>query len=199
MRSIFLLFLLIVSCTTRQPDKINSSSKEETKKNAITRNDKEQIDSLLFDDVKINDTIPLKLKESDLLEKLGQPDSVINVSCDCGNYLDGGDSAKMYYYGLSSFIVSKGEALLNKFYPDKKLSFGTSSFKINGEASESEFKLLFPKSYTHMLYRIENKSIGERRLKVGMIKNPISPYDNGFIFYFENDKLIRIELWWFIC
>ncbi|MHC1705013.1 MAG: hypothetical protein AB9846_13975 [Tenuifilaceae bacterium] len=199
MRPIFMLFLLIVSCSTRQPDTINSSPKEVIKTNEITRNDKEQIDSLLFNDVKINDVIPLKLKESVLLEKLGQPDSVINVRNDCGNYLDGGDSSQVYYYGLSRFIVSKGEALLNIFYPDKKLSFGTSNFKINGEASESEFKKLFPKSYANMIYRIENKRIGERRLKVGMIKNPISPYDNGFIFYFENEKLIRIELWWFIC
>lgn len=160
-----------------------------------------EIDSLLFDSVKINDNLPLKLKETDLLNKLGQPDSiVVEHGWDCGNYLDDLDSVKVYYYGLSRYIISKGKALLHVFSPDKKLSFGTNNFKITGETSELEIKVLFPKSYTNMAYWIERKKhSGKRELKVGMITNPMSTESNGFIFYFENGRLIRIELWWFIC
>jgi hypothetical protein len=49
----------------------------------------------------------------------------------------------------------------------------------------------------HMLKTDKNN--GERSLKVGMIQKPAFGDANGFIFYFEKNKLIKIELWWFIC
>ncbi len=205
MRVNFLIILILFSCSNRQSDNIANSRQaiSDTPSYPVpsSLNTTEKIDSLIFDSVKINGKIPLKLKVVDLLDKLGQPDSIIvEHGWDCGNYLNDSDSVDVYYYGLSRFIISKGEALLHRFYPDKKLTFETNDFKIAGETSESEIQLIFPNSYANMLYRIQNdKHFGKRRLKVGMIKNPISPDDNGFIFYFENGRLIRIDLWWFIC
>jgi len=205
MKTLFLFLIILLSCTTKHPKEITKTTDDSIKRdfNTIIKeiNKNELIDSLVFDSVKINNSIPLKLKEIELLNKLGLPDSVIKENgWSCGNYLNESDSLTVYYYGLTRFIVSKGEALLHKFIPDDKLTFGTSDFMISGKTNESKLKLRFPKSYNNMLYRIENeKNFEKRRMKVGMIKNPIGPDDNGFIFYFENNVLIRVELWWFIC
>ncbi|MFM9984323.1 MAG: hypothetical protein ACKVOK_03775 [Flavobacteriales bacterium] len=159
-------------------------------------------DSLNFDSVKINGNIPLKLSVKSLIEILGQPDSTITEhGWDCGNYLDDLYSVTVYYYGKSRFISSGGEALLHEIYfSDNRLSFGTRDFKISSEISEAELKLLFPKSYTTMLEQIRtDKQYGERSLSVDMVNQPLNQEGSAFIFYFENGKLSRIELWWFIC
>lgn len=196
---IFSFFL--IGCSNIHPDNISNLEQGAFDSISLANSKTEQIDSIIFNTVRINDSIPLLLPEAELLNKLGKPDSIIvEYGWDCGNYLDDSDSVGVYYYGLSRFIVSKGKALLHKFVPDNRMTLCTNSFKITGETNESELKLLFTKSYTHMLERIKNdKNFGERRLKVGMSNNPVSPDDNGFIFYFENGKIIRIELWWFIC
>ncbi len=199
MRISLLILVLLVGCISKQTNENQLGQYDSSTTNISSV---EQIDSLSFESVRINDKVPLKLKEKELLKELGQPDSIITErGWDCGNYLDENDSVVVYYYGHSRYIVSNGEVLLHKYYPsDNKLIFRTKKFQLSGEINELKIKELFSKSYECMERRIKNeKSYGKRRLKVGMSRNPISIDDNGFIFYFENNKLTYVELWWFIC
>jgi hypothetical protein len=211
-----LIWILLLSCQGNHKESkgINDSvknsfdskiTKKDTNDSNLSipkENQTEDIDSLIFDSVRINKMLPLKSKESDLIKNLGQPDSiVVEHGWDCGNYLNCSDSVTLFYYGQSRFLISDGEALLHiLFLSDSKLSFGTSNFQLTGKISESQVKYLFPKSYNYMMKLIENNTFyGEKRIKVKMSENSISYDDNGFIFYFEKGWLVSIELWWFIC
>ncbi|MBL7942373.1 MAG: hypothetical protein JNM00_06390 [Flavobacteriales bacterium] len=159
------------------------------------------IDSLSFDDVKINGSIPLKLKEAALMKYFGRPDSVVvEHGWDCGNYLDMADSVKVYYYGQTRFISSGGEAILHRYFPDTLLTFGTNQFSIVGPTMESDIAEIFPGSYAAMLHALKTDEQNETRwLYVGMKQNPVGDDGNSFIFHFEDGKLDYVELWWFIC
>jgi hypothetical protein len=201
-----LCFFLICCSDTKIDQKKVNRMIADTTVNKVPGNEGEvkalEWDSLNFDSVKINGNIPLKLGVKSLFELLGQPDSTITEhDWDCGNYLDDLNSVTVYYYGKTRFISSGGEALLHEIYfSDARLSFGTKDFKISSEVSESELKLLFPKSYSTMLEQIRtDKHYGERRLRVEMANQPLIQEGSSFIFYCENGKLSGIELWWFIC
>jgi hypothetical protein len=208
-RIFFLGLVFIISCTGKKNDpNKNQRSMDSMSQDSILKvvqnrdlDDPQETDSILFDSVKINDKIPLKLTIKSLLKHLGQPDSIKTEEWECGNYLNDQNSVDVYYYGKSRFITSKGEALLHILYPsDSKLFFGTNDFKISNEITEFELMSLFPKSYDRMIYRIKNdEHYGPRRLVVEMIDQPLYQDGSGFIFYIENEKLTRIELWWFIC
>jgi hypothetical protein len=75
--------------------------------------DENCLETLHFDSVHLNSNIPLMLKDDELEDYLGKPDSIaIENDWYCGNYIDMEESVRILYYGRTKFISSKGTSLL---------------------------------------------------------------------------------------
>ena len=75
--------------------------------------DESCLETLHFDSVRLNASIPLMLKDAELVGFLGQPDSVgAENDWECGNYINGDTSVRILYYGKTKFMSSRGISLL---------------------------------------------------------------------------------------
>src|SRR5690606_25002153 len=75
--------------------------------------DESCLETLHFDSVRLNANVPLMLKDAELVGFLGQPDSVVTENdWECGNYINGDTSVRIFYYGKTKFMSSRGISLL---------------------------------------------------------------------------------------
>ena len=157
------------------------------------------LERLHFDSVRLNNKIPLKLKDAQLVEFLGQPDSIAVETWECGNYIDSEESVRVLYYGRTRFISSNGTSLLHRLnFEDARFSFGFGNTQIKSGISKNDLQRIFPNAINSLTYKIQSYN-KEGRTKVKMLPAYEGEGTAGWIFSFNGDLLKEIELWWMIC
>ena len=155
-------------------------------------------DSIHLDSIMINNSFPLKLTISGLINELGMPDSVITEAWPCGNYINSEQTPEIYYYGHSRFIVVDNKAILEEMdFRDSLLTFDFYDYSITGTIDSIRIKKLLPNSWINQVTRLKNET--DKKLRVDMITNP--QYEEQGFFFILNDKyeIIKVRLWVFIC
>jgi hypothetical protein len=162
--------------------------------------DENCLETLHFDSVHLNSNIPLMLKDDELEDYLGKPDSIaIENDWYCGNYIDMEESVRILYYGRTKFISSKGTSLLYVLnLEEDQFTFEFGKFRINSGDSKSELKQIFPNSLQALNNKLQSYN-KEGRMKVKMLQTPEFGDSSVWFFTFTGEKIKEIELWWFIC
>lgn len=159
--------------------------------------DERCLETLHMDSVKLNDKIPLKLKDEELLSFLGQPDSIrTEHDWDCGNFIDSESTVQIIYYGKTKFMSSNGTSILYVLnLEEKRFSFDLRSHKLSYGSNKSDLMKLFPGAMKAYLNKVQSYN-EEGRMKV-LLK---PAFDSaGWMFTFNGELIKEIRLWWFIC
>lgn len=154
-----------------------------------------------FDSARLNGKIPLKLPESQLLQLLGKPDSVVAESdWECGNYIDDATTVRILFYGRTQFQTSNGIAILYKLnFEDRRFALQLGKCNLQSGVTKQNLKTHFPSALAALDREVQDYN-KDGKMKVRMAQTPASePSSSGWIFYFEGDVLKEVELWWFIC
>ena len=108
--------------------------------------DESCLEALHFDSVRLNSNIPLMLKDAELLDFLGQPDSVVTENdWECGNYINGDESVTILYYGKTRFMSSRGISLLYVLnLEDDRFTFDFDDKKLRKGTSKADLQEFFP-------------------------------------------------------
>lgn len=158
------------------------------------------LESLHFDSVRLNTKIPLMLKDSELVDYLGQPDSVV-IENDwlCGNYIDSEETVRVLYYGRTRFISSNGTSLLHRLnFEEERFSFDFGDAQLKYGISKSDLQRIFPNAVNCLNNNIQEYN-KKGRMKVKMLEAYEGEGTCGWMFTFNGELLKEIELWWMIC
>jgi hypothetical protein len=159
--------------------------------------DESCLETLHMDSVKLNDRIPLKLKDEELISFLGQPDSIVTENdWECGNFIDSESTVRMIYYGKTKFMSSNGTSLLYVLnLEEKRFSFDLKDCKLSFESNKSDLMKLFPGAMKARINKVQSYN-EEGRMKV-LLKPAFDTA--GWMFTFNGELIKEIRLWWFIC
>lgn len=139
------------------------------------------------------------LKDAQLVEFLGEPDSIAVENWECGNYIDSEKTVRVLYYGQTRFISSNGTSLLHQVnFEEDRFSFDFEGIQLKSGISKTDLQRIFPNA----LNSLNNKTQGYNkndRMKVKMLPAYEGEGSSGWIFTFNGDVLKGIELWWMIC
>ncbi len=214
--------LIVLSCDRNSDKSIStekSSNKQQGHENSFRQSKKGYIPRpynssiLSIHDVSVNGQKILMSKESFNLT-YNQIDSVIVESRECGNpfeWLDKKWMTKTYgeyndqigtfenfnshisvfHSKHASFDSNNHLYLLNTAYADKNtVRINSNNIILTNQTTLAEFENLFPKAEKEIL--IDSKQVRFRLFTE-------SEYDNSFLFYFENNRFLYVNLWWLLC
>ncbi|MEQ9287169.1 MAG: hypothetical protein RIG77_09690 [Cyclobacteriaceae bacterium] len=157
------------------------------------------LEKLHFDSVRLNNKIPLMLTDAELIEFLGQPDSVVVESWECGNYIDSEETVRVLYFGRTRFISSNGTSLLHRLnFEENGFSFDFEGTQLKSGISKTDLQRIFPNALNSLNNKIQRYN-EKGRMKVKMLPAYEGEGSCGWIFTFNEELLKEIELWWMIC
>ncbi len=157
------------------------------------------LETLHFDSVRLNLSIPLMLKDHELFSLLGPPDSTVTENdWSCGNYINSEETVKIHYYGKTKFMSSRGTSLLYVLnLEEKRFTFDFDKKRITNGTSKSDLQKIFPNAL-NSLNKKHHSYNKNGIMKVKMLQNPARD-ESGWLFRFNGDVIKEIELWWMIC
>jgi hypothetical protein len=190
---LFISFILIFgSCDhlAQTNLKIDKSAKDTAILSSDTAVNNQSIEIIYPDSISINGKIPFETTEQNLLKCFGAPDSILTITDKCGTHFDGRVFSE-YYFGLTTFQVYQGQALLKNInFLDHRFRLVSPAMTFDNSISLEVFKNAFPNAYTHCR---DFKDI-EKNIMVKLIEiNTNQKCDDQWLFEFEKGKLVNIE------
>jgi hypothetical protein len=196
---VFILFLLpfFITCTNRPDisDIENIKFKEKVPNiNSVDSNQKSNLDYLEWNTLKINNQLPLLCKKKELINLLGQPDSIVapNMNNICISYFE-----KDFIYlvfGKSQF-ESKGDTTVISsisFDQTNRIWLQTGNTVLDNSMTIDKLNSLFPNAVKQK-EDVVLDTIGKVIcVRLGITKESS---ENAWLLFFQNGKLIRIDYW----
>ena len=213
---IYLFIHLFTKCQNHDFNKSIKSIKEDNvlSENVINNKSLEAITTLSIDTLSINRALfnnePFNIKYNDLKTK--KKDSMFFSEWACGSpfewvsdSLDGYDYYNYYSYYTKNhleYITNKHDAILfsGNFVGNNTLQIMNTDIELTKNTTINEFKVFFPKSYSHYLKTKAKFSVDYKDGGYIYVSFKIDYPEDHWIFYFDHKGyLIRFELYWWLC
>jgi hypothetical protein len=132
-------------------------------------------------------SITTNTKAEEIIDILGQPDSIFNPLYECGDFSEENiDTVIILRYKGIDFLNSDGLTYFyNLDFKNIKFDVKLNHLHLTNQTNIKELKDLFPQSYTRCL----EEGSGTIRLWI------CNECDGQIQLYFENDKLISLNYW----
>jgi hypothetical protein len=152
-------------------------------------------DFIEYNLVLINGKIPLKIPIKELIDIIGEPDSIVEYINEIDECL-----SKMYYFSNMVFKRNASDSLATiesiNFKNDVYILYKGIEFNENSELIF--FKDLFPLSYINSIEEIDKYDLNKNDLNQNTLRFSTSEKDytdDNFIFSFNNKKLVSLWYW----
>ena len=149
-------------------------------------------DTIQLDQIQIKG-VNLYTTKQMLVDKLGEPDSIVNPNYECGGF-SGEWQEKVflqYFYGCFNFIGTNDQYQIEHihFEKDHSLLISYKGIVLNHKTRIEEIKTLFPKSYKDRYIKNDKDNTVVVRLL------PYTVADDKVYLWFKNGYLIELEYW----
>jgi hypothetical protein len=148
---------------------------------------------LLYSTVKINGVLPLESKYSDFVKLVGKPDSLQNFNAqnECQFFKE--PYQYIYFQGNMFFLVKDTAIFQNiDFRKRPDLELKTAAITLNAKTTLPDIQKLFPKAVGNIKTANSPDRVNLRLVNIGASKE-LS--DEWWIFFFDGDKLVNIEMY----
>lgn len=200
-----LLILVLISCqnyskiedqTTSVPAK-DTIQQQSTGSNNIRAKSKKadsysrysimDADSLQFN------SIGFETDVDELIQKMGQPDSILDPAKECGYFDAESVPLKIYYYSAISFRVYNGKAEMNVInFSGSDIQLNYSGLTLDSHTSLKNIQTRFPASYAEADTTKEGPN-NKEYIFVRLL--PKAQVDDLIVLKFFQGKLIEFSLW----
>ncbi len=180
---IFIRFLIIIAVLSL----LVFSLYKDKSSNIIATNQKQHIDSMSFDSVKINGVLPLLSIETDFEKVFGKPLKVekINQNEVCVSFFNEPDRFIEFQDSKCEGYKDSVVLMTLNFQNNKSYFLNYGSMRFSSETTLEDFKKMYP---SNQPYEIADK-------KMVMAFSTCNVCDDKFHFIFENGKLIEFRYW----
>jgi hypothetical protein len=196
---VFILFLLpfLITCTNRPDISDIGNIKFNVKVpniNSVDSNQKSNLDYLEWNTLKINNQLPLLCKKKELINLLGQPDSIVvpNINDICISYFE---KDFTYLNFRKSQFESKGDTTVISsisFDQTNRIWLQTGNTVLDNSMTIDKLNSLFPNAVKQK-EDVVLDTIGKVIcVRLGITKESS---ENAWLLFFQNGKLIRIDYW----
>ena len=180
---IFIRFLIIIAVLSL----LVFSLYKDKSSNIIATNQKQHIDSMIYDSFKINGVLPLLSIETDFEKLFGKPLKVekTNLNEDCVSFFNEPDRF-IEFQGSKCEGYKDSVALIKlNFHNDVNYFLNYGSMRFSSETTLEDFKKIYPSNQPY--------EIADNKMVVAF--STCNVCDDKFHFIFENGKLIEFEYW----
>lgn len=193
-RIVVFLIPLSLACVEKSNkiEKIKSTNLGEAVKDIKTIDT--TLEFLDWDSLKINNRLPLLCKKSELIELLGQPDSIVvpNMNEICVSYFD--REFNYIYFGNSQFETKGDTVVISSihFEKDKRINISSGRIQLDNSMTIDKLASIFPTAVKSK-YEV-SLDMGKKAMCVKLETSKVGG-DDAWVLFFQNGKLIRIDLW----
>jgi hypothetical protein len=193
-----LLFLLPLSLACVEKSNKSNTLKIQSNTLSIAVNNIKKVDTTLefldWNSLKINNRLPLLCKKSEIIELLGQPDSIVvpNMNDICVSYFEG--EFKYIYFGKSQFETKGDKVVISSilFGDNNRVKINNGSIVLDNSMTIDKLASIFPNA-VKLKYEV-TLDMGEKAMCVRLETSKVGG-DNAWVLLFQNGKLIRIDFW----
>ncbi|MEO8149310.1 MAG: hypothetical protein ABI723_16815 [Bacteroidia bacterium] len=160
--------------------------------NSYSQYQTDSFEIINVDSILINNKIPFQTTTKNLISNLGNADSIITKTFECGGYFDA-ENVSIYYYGTSTFETYRDTAVLQKInFREGRYNLKTNKITLSNLITIQKLKQLFPMSTNKSYDWID--AVDKKTYTIIRIK-PNQNYDDEWVLKFYNNKLVEIEYW----
>jgi hypothetical protein len=147
---------------------------------------------LNVDSVLINNKVPFQTTKANLIEKLGNPDSIATFRPECGDYF-GADTVTLYFYGQTVFESYEDLVVLRKInFRDSRFQLKANDLTLDNKTIFNDVRKLFPVSAEKS--REVVNPIDKKTYQFITIQPKVES-DDHWILKFYHGRIIKIEYW----
>ena len=186
--SIVFVVLCMMGCSHGHAAK-EAVAKEPTVAKQIDPNYGSEV--LDVDSILLNRSIPFRSSVDGITAVLGNPDSIVSTSHECGGFFEV-DQVRNYYYGRTRFEVYGDTGVIRNIdIGDARFRLTAGSAHLDSRTSLATIGELFPRSASQA-YPIKDEA-GKEVLLVRLKAEPSS--DDVWVLHFQDGHLVEVEYW----